>query len=144
MESATELCKSALKGMGKARKKKKIMERDELKNWDPSFGESHCRRTQSGCELAEWKVENEKSKDVQKKQNLLDKDIRPMADHLDLFQHIYRILNEKADRLTYEAKERRASWNSFTLMEWSKLAVVRACFDGGVSKQEDRTVKHEV
>ena len=39
-------------------------------------------------------------------QNLLDKtDIRPMADHLDLFQHIYRNWTEEADRLTHELLE---------------------------------------
>ena len=51
---------------------------------------------------------------------------------------------EKADRLTHEAREKGASWNSFTMMEGSKLESVRACFDGGVSKQEDRKVKQKV
>ena len=30
------------------------------------------------------------------------------------------------------------------MMEVSKLEAVRACFDGGASKQEDKKVKHEV
>ena len=30
--------------------------------------------------------------------------------------------------------------NSFTMMEGSKLEAVRACIDGGVSKQEDAKV----
>ena len=64
-----------------------------------------------------------------------------MADHLDLCQHIYRDWNEKADRLTHEAREKGASWNSFTMMEGSKPDAVRACIDGGVSKQEDRKVR---
>ena len=82
---------------------------------------------------------------MQKTQNLLDKtDIRPMADHLDLFQPICRDWNEKADRLTLEAREKGASWNSFMMFEGSKLEAVRAYFDGGVSKQDDRNVKHKV
>ena len=92
-----------------------------------------------------WKINNQKFRaDVQKTQNLLDKtDIRPMADHLDSFQHIYRDGNEKADRLTHEAREKGASC-SFTMMEGSKLEAVRASFDGGVSSQEDRKIKHKV
>ena len=44
---------------------------------------------------------------------------------------------KKADRLTHEAREKGASWNSFTMMEGSELEAVRACFDEGVSRQED-------
>ena len=33
--------------------------------------------------------------------------------------------------------------NSFTMMEGSKLDAVRACIDGGVSKQEDSKVRHK-
>ena len=73
---------------------------------------------------------------MQNTQNLLAKtDIRPMADHLDLFQHIYRDWNEKADRLTHEAREKGASWNSFMMMEGSELEAVSAYFVGGVSKR---------
>ena len=49
--------------------------------------------------------------------------------------------NEKADRLTHEAREKGDSWNSFMMVEGAKLEAVRAYFDGGVSKQDDRT-KH--
>ena len=83
--------------------------------------------------------------EVQKTQNILDKtDIRPMADHLDLFQQIYRDWNEEADRLTHEAREKGTSWNSFTVNEGANIEAVRACFDGAVSRQEDRKVKHKV
>ena len=59
---------------------------------------------------------------MQKTQNLLDKtDIRLMGDHLDLFQHVYRDWNEKADRLAHEARENGASWNSFTMKKGQKL-----------------------
>ena len=82
---------------------------------------------------------------MQQTQNLLDKqDIRLVADYLDLFQRIYRDWNEKADRLTHEAREKGASWSSFTMKKGSKIGAVRACFDGGVSKQEDRKVKRKV
>ena len=98
------------------------------------------------CLNGRWKINNKQIRaEVQKTQNLLDKtDIRPMADHLDLFQHIYRDWSEKADRLTHEAREKGASWTSFTIMEGSSLEAVRACFAGGVSKQEGRKVKHKV
>ena len=48
-----------------------------------------------------------------------------MADHLDLFQHKYRDCNEKADRLTHEAREKGASWNSFMMVEGAPLGAVR-------------------
>ena len=51
------------------------------------------------------KLNNQKFRvEMQKTQNLLDKtDIRPMADHLDLFQHKNRDWYEKADLLTHES-----------------------------------------
>ena len=43
---------------------------------------------------------------MRKTQNLMDKtDIRPMADHLGSFQHVFRDWNEKANRLPHEARE---------------------------------------
>ena len=93
-----------------------------------------------------WKINNQKFRaEVRQTQNLLDKtDIRLMADYLDLLQRINRDWNEKADRLTHEAREKGASWSSFTMKKGSKVGAVRACFDGGVSKQEDRKVKRKV
>ena len=67
-----------------------------------------------------------------------------MADHLDLLQLLYRNWIEEADRLTHEARDKGASWNSFTKKQLSKVGVVRSCFNGRVSKQEDRKVKHKV
>ena len=80
------------------------------------------------CMNGRWKINNQKFRaEVQKTQNLLDRrDIRPMADHLDLFQSIYRDWHEKADRLTHEAREKGASWNSFTMKEGSKVESVEA------------------
>ena len=94
-----------------------------------------------------WKINNQKFRaEVQKTQNLLDKtDIRLMGDdQLDLFQRKNRDWNEKADLLAHEAREKGASWNSLTMKKGSKVGAVRACFDGGVSKQEDRKVKRKV
>ena len=46
--------------------------------------------------------------EVQKTQNLMDRtDIRPMGDHLDMIQHIYRDWNHEADHFTYVAKEKK-------------------------------------
>ena len=126
--------------------------RDELRNWDPSWGNQTRVQIMGGSNLVvnwmkgRWKITNQKFRaEVQKTQNLLDKtDIRPMADHLDLFQHVYRDWNEKAYRLTHEAREKGASWNSVTIKEGSTIEAVRACCDGGGSRQEDRKVKHKV
>ena len=102
------------------RKKSAMKERDKLRNWDP--GKQHQTRVQIMGDSSlvvnwlngRWKRNNQRFRaEVQKTQKLLDMtDIRPMADHLDLFQHIYRDWNEKADRLTHEAREKGASWNS--------------------------------
>ena len=52
-------------------------------------------------ELVEWKLEvnNQKFRtEVRKTKNLLFKrDIRPMSDHMDLFQHFYRDWNEEKE-----------------------------------------------
>ena len=55
-----------------------------------------------------WNINNHKFRaEVQETQNLLDKrDRRPMSGLVDLFQHIYRDRNEKADRLTHDARKR--------------------------------------
>ena len=38
---------------------------------------------------------------------MLDKtDLRPMADHVDIFQHVYREWNQEVDRLTHVAREK--------------------------------------
>ena len=153
MKAAEELCKRALKRdenkvaqcwnrndeqdgkskKEKERKKSMMKETSKLRNWDPG-GE----RLQSGCELAELKVENKQSKiqSTRAKDEVIvgTTDIHPMADHLDLFQHMYRVWNEKADRLTHEARQKGARSNSFTMKEGSKVEAVRACFDGEIEK----------
>ena len=45
---------------------------------------------------------------VSKTQNMLDQiDIRPMSDHLDLFQHLDRDWNGEADHLTHKGTEKQ-------------------------------------
>ena len=92
-----------------------------------------------------WEINNQnfQSGSAKDSESVGTIDIRPMADHLDLLQHFHRDWNEEADRLTHEARDKGASWNSFTMTEGSKVEAVRACSDGGVSKQEDRKVKHK-
>ena len=44
---------------------------------------------------------------VQRTQNMLDNtDLRPMAYHLDMFQHVIREWNQEGDRLTLVAREK--------------------------------------
>ena len=131
------------------RKKSIMKERGTLRNRDQGERierEFRLWRTSVWWPNGTWKINNQKIREgVRKTQNMLDKtDIRLMADHLDLFQHIDRDWNEKADRRTHEAREKGASWNSFAMKEGSKLEAARAYFDGGISKQEDRKVKQKV
>ena len=69
-----------------------------------------------------WKINNWKfRKVIQKTQNMLDKmDLRPMADHLDVFQHVYKEWNEETDRLTHVAREKGATRNSYAKEKRSK------------------------
>ena len=55
-----------------------------------------------------WRINNQKFRKMfQRTQNMLDKtDLRPMADHLDMFQHVHRERNQEADRLTHVAREK--------------------------------------
>ena len=67
------------------------------------------------------KVQGGSAKDAES--SLDQTDTRPMADHLDLFQQIYRDGNEEGDRLAHEAREKGASWNSFTIKEGAKISM---------------------
>ena len=79
-----------------------------------------------------WKINNQKFRAmVQKTQNMMDKtDMRPVGDHLDMFQHIYRDWNHQADHLTHVAREKGATWNSYVMEEESRVEAVRSFFDG--------------
>ena len=58
---------------------------------------------------------------------------------MDIYQHVYRDWNDKADRLTRVAREDGPMWNSPETKE--KIEAIRACFDGGVSDEHDKKVK---
>ena len=94
-------------------------------NWDEKDVASWQSKNQSGC-----------AKDAGICWTKTD--IRPVAGCLGLFRHICWDWTEKADPLTHEARQKGATWNSFTMKKGSKVESVRACVDGGVSKQERR------
>ena len=78
-------------------------------------------------------------------QNMLDKtDIRPMGDHLDMFQHIYREWNQEADHLTNVGREKGATWISYIAEAGARFEAVRSFFDGGVSTVCDGKILHKV
>ena len=82
---------------------------------------------------------------IQKTQNTMDKtDIRPMGDYLDMFHHIYREWNQEADRLTHVAREKGATWNSYTHEAGERIEAVRCFFDGGVSSACTDKIKNRV
>ena len=82
---------------------------------------------------------------MHKTQNMLDKtDIRPMGDHLDMFQHIYRDWNQEADHLTHLAREKGETWNSYITEAGTRIEAVRSFFDRGVSSACDDKFKNKV
>ena len=82
---------------------------------------------------------------VQKTQNMMDKtDMRPLGDHLDMFQHIHRDWNQEAEGLTQVAREKEATWNSHVMEEGTRVEAVRSIFDGGVNIQCYDKIKHKV
>ena len=82
---------------------------------------------------------------IQKTQNILDKvDLRPMADRLDMFQHVYREWKQEAGRLTHVAQEKGATWNSYAKGRGEKIEAVRSFFDGRVSSGGNSPSKNKV
>ena len=82
--------------------------------------------------------------DVQETQKTLDKtEIRPMGDHLDMLQHIYRDWNQEADQLTHVAREKGETWNSYITEAGTRIEAVRSFFDGGVSTACDDKIKKQ-
>ena len=81
------------------RKKNKKKEREKLRMWDLARGNQMRIQIWGDPNLivnwinGKWKINNRKFRTmVQKTQNMLDKtDIRPMGDHLDMFEHVYRV-----------------------------------------------------
>ena len=84
----------------------------KLRKWDPSWRKQTRVQTWRDSNLVvnslkgRWKINSQRFRaEVQKTQNLLDKRyIRPMSDHMGLFEHICRQWNEEAGLLTHEAR----------------------------------------
>ena len=118
----------------KERKKNIVKERDKPRNCDPIWENQIRGQIMRESNLivtwmrGRWTIHNLISRtEVQKTQSVLDKN-RHASD----------------GRITNEAKEQGASWNSFVMKEKPKVEAARACFAGGVSKQEDRNVEQKV
>ena len=92
-----------------------------------------------------WRINDQKfRKMIRRTQNMLDKtDLMPMADHLDMFQHIHSEWNEEADRMTHVAREKGVTWNSFVMGIGDRIEAVRE-FSGGASSGCDASVKNKV
>ena len=93
-----------------------------------------------------WKINNQSfRKMVQRTHNILDRtDLRPMADHLDIFQQVFREWNQEAVRLTHVAREKETTWNSYVMKEGERIEAVRGYFDGGVSLACKGPIKNKV
>ena len=82
---------------------------------------------------------------VQKTQKMLDRtDIRPVGDHVDMFQHVLRERNQEAVHLTHVARGEGATWNSYLMEEGTRVEAVKGFFDGKVDFQCDETIKNKV
>ena len=77
---------------------------------------------------------------------MLDKmDFRPMADHLDMFQHVCREWNQEADRLTHVAREKKGPLGTlFAMGREATIEAVRSFFNGGVSAECGAQIQSKV
>ena len=63
---------------------------------------------------------------VLKTKNVLDNThLRPMADHMDIFHHVYREWNLEADRLTHVARESKVTWNSNAMGKGERIEAAK-------------------
>ena len=123
------------------RKKNKMKERERQRILDLSWGNQMRIQIWRDSNLivnrmnGKWKINNQKFRMmVRKTQNTMDKtDIRPMGNHLDLFQQISRDWNQEADRLTHVARDIGATWNSYIAEARARIEAVRSFFECGVS-----------
>ena len=133
-------------------KKNNVKERENQRIWDPAWGNQKRIQTLGDSNLiVNWmngklKINNQKFRImVQKTHNMLDKtDIRPVGDHLDMFQHNCRDWNQEADHLTHVAREKGETWNSYITEAETRIEAVRSFFDGGVSSVSDDKIKNRV
>ena len=134
------------------RHKNKMKKREKLRIWDPAWRNQMRIQILGDSNLivnwmnGKWKINNPKFRMmVQKTQNMLDKThLRPLGDHLDMFQHIYRDCNQEAKRLTHAAREKGATWNSYVMEEGARIEAVRSFFDTGVSTVCDAQIENKV
>ena len=78
-------------------------------------------------------------------QKKLDKTgLRPMGDHVDMFQHVYREWNQEAGRLMHVAREEGTTWNSYVMEKGARVEAVGSFFDGGVSSECNAQIKNKV
>ena len=83
---------------------------------------------------------------IQRIQNMLDKmDFRPMADHLDMLQHVCREWNQEADRLTHVTREKKGPLGTlFAMGREATIEAVRSFFNGGVSAECSAQIQSKV
>ena len=90
--------KDTLNSAEKERKKNKMKEREGLRIWDLAWSnQMRIQILEDSSSIVNfvnrrWKIHNQKFRPmVQKTQKMLDRtDIRPVEDHLDMFQHVSR------------------------------------------------------
>ena len=103
------------------RKKNRMKEREKLRIWDHAWWNRMRVQIMGDSILivnwlsGKWKINHQKFRaEVRNTQNLMDRtDIRPMGDHLDMFQHTYRDWNQEADHLTHVARDKRGHMELF-------------------------------
>ena len=134
------------------RRKSKMREREGLRMWYLARCNQIRIQILGDSDLivnwmdGKWKINDQKfSMMVQKTQKMLDRtDIRPMGDHLDMFQHVYREWNREDHHLTHVVREKGATWNSYVKEEGTRIEAARSFFDGGVNIQGDDKIKNKV
>ena len=134
------------------RKKNKMKEREKMRIWVLAWSNQMRILILGDTSLivnwmnGKWKIDDQKFRTmVQKMQNMLDRtDIRPMGEHLDVFQHVHREWNQEADHLTHVAREKGTTWNSYLMDEGARVEAVRSFFDGGAHIQCDDKIKNKV
>ena len=102
-----------------SRKKNQMKERDKVRIWDEGLGNQIRVQIVGDFHLVvnwmngRWTISNQKFRvEVQRTQNLLDKtDIRPMADHLDLFQQ-YLLVKKRSDSRMRQGRRQLAGTRS--------------------------------
>ena len=103
-----------------SREQNKTKERDKVRIWDEGLGNQKRVQIVGDSHLVmnwmngRWTTSNQKFRvEVQRTKQTLVRWLTTWICSSD----IYRDWNEEADRLTHEAREKGACWNSFTVKE---------------------------